>query len=70
MTNIRARYSIIMFTYRAEDFRDLIEAKPDLYLKVLDKKGKELYTSGKPVRYEAERIEVFNIKIKERTKKQ
>ncbi len=55
--------------YNTEDFRDFIEAKPDLYLKVLDKEGEELYASGKPVRYEAGHVEAFNIKIKKRTKK-
>lgn len=27
-------------TYRIEDFGDLIERKPDIYVKVLDQKGK------------------------------
>jgi hypothetical protein len=50
-------------TYRTEDFRDLIERKPDIYLKVLDQKGKTLYTSEDSIRYEAGRVEVFEIKI-------
>lgn len=52
-----------MLNYRTEDFRDLIEAKPDIYLKVLDKEGKTLYTSEKAVRYEAGHVEAFDIGI-------
>ena len=50
-------------TYHAEDFRDVVERKPDIYLKVLDQKGKTLYTSKDSVRYEAGRMEMFEIKI-------
>jgi hypothetical protein len=51
-------------TYRVEDFRDLIERKPDIYVNVLDQKGKTLYTSKK-VRYEAGRVEIVNVVIGE-----
>jgi hypothetical protein len=54
------------FTYRAEDFRDLIEKNPDIYLKVVDQKGKTLYTSKQAIRYEAGRIETMDVKIGER----
>ena len=50
-------------TYRTEAFRDLFEAKPDLYVKVLDATGKTLYCSRKPLRPEASHIETFNIAI-------
>jgi hypothetical protein len=50
-------------TYHAEDFRDVVERKPDIYLKVLDQKGKTLHSSQSAVRYEAGRMEVFEIKI-------
>jgi hypothetical protein len=52
-------------TYRTEDFRDLIERKPDIYVKVLDSKGKTLYTSKKKLRYEAGRVEIVNVVIGE-----
>jgi hypothetical protein len=52
-------------TYRTENFRDLIEKKPDIYLKVLDQKGKTLYTSKKKLRYEAGRVEIINVVIGE-----
>jgi len=53
-----------MASYKSEEFRDLFEACPDIYLKVLDQEGKKLYSSRKKVRCEAGRIESFNIKIK------
>jgi len=49
--------------YYAEDFRDVIERKPDIYLKVIDQKGNTIYSSKDCVRYEAGRTEIFDIKI-------
>ena len=43
-TDDNGNYSL---TYRTEDFRALIERKPDTYVKVLDQKEKTLYTSKK-----------------------
>ncbi|HEX5706113.1 MAG TPA: hypothetical protein VFX96_02375 [Pyrinomonadaceae bacterium] len=51
------------FTYRAEDFRDLIERKADIYLKVIDPNGETLYTSKEKIRYEAGRVEIVNARI-------
>jgi hypothetical protein len=51
------------FNYRTEDFRDLIERKPDIYLKVLDKQGRTLYTSKRKVRYESGRVEIINAQV-------
>lgn len=65
-TNNNGDYSL---TYRTEDFRDLIERKPDIYIKVLDAKGKTLYTSKKKLRYEAGRVEILNIEIEDPIKK-
>lgn len=53
------------FVYQEEGFKGLLEKKPDIYLKVLDKKGKPLYTAKKAVKCDAGRIEVFNIKIED-----
>lgn len=50
-------------TYHTEDFRDVVECKPDIYLKVLNQKGSMLYSSKKSVRYEAGRVEIFAIEI-------
>ena len=54
-----------ILTYRTEDFRDLLEAQPDLYLKILDQEGNILYSSESAVRCEASREEVFEIRIEE-----
>ena len=51
------------FSYRTHDFRDLIELRPDIYLKVLDHERETLYTSKKTVRFEAGRIETINVVI-------
>ena len=50
-------------TYHTEDFRDLIERKPDLYLSVVDRQGETLYTSKRQIRYESGRVEVINVKL-------
>ncbi|HEY3038875.1 MAG TPA: hypothetical protein VGJ66_09075 [Pyrinomonadaceae bacterium] len=55
--------------YRTEDFRDLIERKPDIYVKVLDQKGKTLYTLKNKLRYEAGRVEIVNVQIGDQGKK-
>jgi len=65
-TDEAGNYSL---TYGEEDFRDLIEKNPDIYLKVLDQKGKALYTSKKKLRYEAGRVEILNVEIGEAAKK-
>ena len=61
LTNDDGRFKII---YRTEAFRDLFEAKPDLYLKVLDNRGNTLFRSEKQIRVEAGRVEDFQINIK------
>ncbi len=51
------------FNYRTEDFRDLVERKPDIYLKVIDREGRTLYTSKRKIRYEAGRVEIVNAQV-------
>lgn len=51
------------FSYRTSDFRDLIERKPDIYLKVFDLKGTTLYSTKGAIRYEAGRVERIDIVI-------
>jgi len=51
------------FNYRTEDFRDLIERKPDIYIKVIDREGRTLYTSKREIRYEAGRVEIIDAKV-------
>ncbi|HWP54373.1 MAG TPA: hypothetical protein VN476_09540 [Pyrinomonadaceae bacterium] len=52
-------------TYHTEDFRDLIERKPDIYVKVLDQKGNTLYSSKKKIKFNVGRVEIVNVKIGE-----
>ena len=49
--------------YRTEDFRDLIERKPDIYILVMNSAGKTLYSSKREIRYEAGRVEIINVVI-------
>lgn len=60
MTNDNGQFKMI---YREDAFRDLFESRPDIYLKVIDMEGKELYKSKK-VKCEAGKIEEFNIDLK------
>ncbi|OEU63415.1 MAG: hypothetical protein BBJ57_10705 [Desulfobacterales bacterium PC51MH44] len=59
LTDDAGRFSII---YRTDAFRRLFDAKPDLYLKVLDSTGNILFRSKK-IRAEAGRVEEFEITI-------
>ena len=59
-TDAQGNYSL---TYRTYDFRDLIERKPDLYLRVIDRGGDILHTYKGQVWYEAGRIETIDIEI-------
>jgi len=59
-TSANGNYSL---TYRTTDFRDLIERKPDLYMKVIDRNGKTLARVEKKIWYEAGKVEVVDIEI-------
>lgn len=59
-TDESGNYSL---TYLTADFRDLIERKPDLYMKVIDKNGKTLAKVEKKIWYEAGRVEIVDIQI-------
>jgi hypothetical protein len=50
--------------YRVQDFRDLIEAKPDLYVQVIDSAGKRLFSHPASTKFEAGRREVLNMTIR------
>ena len=62
-TTVTGEDGTFIFTYPTGKLQDLIKANPDIYLKVLVKKGKPIYSSEKAVKCEPGRIEVFNIKI-------
>jgi hypothetical protein len=51
------------FTYKGEDFKALLEAKADIYLKVTDESGKEVYTSPAAIRCEPGHVDVFDIRL-------
>ena len=50
--------------YRAEDFRDLVESRPDVYLRVYDHAGlRLLYETREQVRRNATGDEHFTLKV-------
>ena len=59
-TDENGNYQLV---YRTEDFRDLIERKPDIYVKVMDQNKTTLYSSKGAIRYEAGRVEIINVEI-------
>ncbi|MBC8487952.1 MAG: hypothetical protein H8D45_18130 [Bacteroidetes bacterium] len=63
LTDENGNFKII---YRTEAFKDLFEKKPDVYLKVLEEKGRKLYSSRRMIRCQAGFEEYFTIKIKRR----
>lgn len=60
MTDDSGQYKVI---YREDAFRDLFESKPDIYLKVLDMEGNQLYKS-KRIKCEAGKVEELNVSLK------
>jgi hypothetical protein len=58
ITDEEGRFEI---RYDAADFRDFFERHPDIYLRVIDAKGTELYTTEDRVRYAADDTEEFHI---------
>lgn len=53
--------------YDKDDFQELFfDQKPDIYLKVKNPKGKTVYTTEYKVKYEAARVEEFDIVISEK----
>ena len=63
MTDNNGSYSL---TYQTDDFRDLIEKRPDLYLKVIDNKGNTVHTRKGRTWFEAGRVETIDIQITKR----
>lgn len=52
-----------VISYTAKDFKEFIDFRPDIYLKVIDAEGTELFTTEDKVRYEADDTEKFIIKL-------
>ncbi len=50
--------------YHESNFKDLFESQPDIYVKVINKKGRILYTSERVVRWRSGRVEYFDIEIR------
>jgi hypothetical protein len=49
--------------YRVQDFREGDEPGPDLYLTVTDREGNTLYSSEEAIKFDAGRVESFDITI-------
>lgn len=60
-TDRKGRFSI---KYQERDFKELNEKKPDLYIVILNQERKSIYSSKNRPRYEAAKLEVFNIVLK------
>jgi len=61
VTDAKGEFYIL---YHTNDFEDLFDAQPDLYVKVMNEKGKMLFTSEKAVRWQSDRVEYFEIEIR------
>jgi hypothetical protein len=59
-TNGKGEYELI---YSSDTFRDLLERQPDLYVRVADRSGKQLYRSKKMLRPNAGQVEIVDIKL-------
>jgi hypothetical protein len=49
--------------YHTRDFRDLIERKPDLYLKITDRSGNLCHSTKDAVKWNAGRTETINVEL-------
>jgi|GEM_PF-1339298 len=59
-TDDAGRYRLV---YRTGDFRDFIESRPDLYVRVLDPAGKEMHTQPAKIRTEAGKTETLDVRV-------
>ncbi|MCK5242491.1 hypothetical protein KAR34_08570, partial [bacterium] len=59
-TNDQGEFELI---YRTEDFKEGADSWPDLYLKVMDKDGQVLHETKKAARFNAGRVEQYDITI-------
>lgn len=50
--------------YEEKDYKELTEQRPDLYIIVRNKKGKQLYSSKSQIRYGAGKDEKFDVVLK------
>jgi hypothetical protein len=50
--------------YWENDFKDLIKNLPDIYIKVMDNKGRVLFKSERAVFWRSDRLEYFEIEIR------
>lgn len=57
-TNQSGDYRLV---YHTRDFRDLIERRPDLYLKISDRSGNLCFTTEHAVKWNAGRTETINV---------
>lgn len=63
VTDKKGNFEIV---YDSNDFRELFfDQKPDIYLKVKNINGETIYTSEQKVKYQASRVEEFDIVISE-----
>jgi len=58
------------FTFKGEDFQALMKAKVDIYLEVVDDKGKTVYTSPQALQCQPGGVDTFDIQVQTKTKKQ
>jgi len=66
-TAITNEEGVFVITYDEEDFQEVFfDQKPDIYLRVKNPRGESIYTSESSVRYEAGRVEAFEIVISDR----
>lgn len=59
-TDDAGRYRLV---YRTGDFRDFIESRPDLYVRVLDPQAKEMHTQPAKIRMEAGKTETLDVRV-------
>ncbi len=60
-------YGDFAVVYHKQDFAKFLENLPDLYVQVKNSQGNLVYSSRDSIRYDAGRIEYFEIRLTERT---
>lgn len=60
VTDLDGTFEIV---YEGEDFQELFEKKPDIYLKVKDEDWKDIFSTEEKVRFDSDKEEFFQLEI-------
>jgi hypothetical protein len=64
ITNAQGAFEIVT---ESADFRDFFEKRPDIYLRISTREGREIYSTEHSIRWNADRLEQYDVAIPRRS---